>query len=140
MTITLDTEAIKLITFFENFTGAPVKDCLIDNKTNTVYFLIEEGKIGMAIGKNGNNVKDAERKIKKTIKVIEFSSDLVNFVKNIIPQATDVKIRIENDKKIVEVRVEKNNKAFVIGRDGKNLKLYKTLLQRNYKISELIVK
>lgn len=133
-----DTETIRLMTLFENVTGAPVKDCITDN--NIVYFVIEEGKVGIAIGKNGNSVKHAERMIGKTIKIYEFSNELSHFVKHLIPQATEVKIRNESEKKVVEIKVEKKDRALVIGRDGKNLNLFKQLLQRTYGINDLIVR
>lgn len=132
MTLTFDTETIRLITLFENITGAPVKDCVIDKETNSAYFVIEEGKAGVAIGKNGNSVKNAEKIIGKNIKIFEFSKDLSCFVRNLIPKAVEVKIRNENNKTLVEVRVEKKDKALIIGRNGKNLKILKELFQRNH--------
>jgi len=137
---TFDTETIRLINLFENISGAPVKDCLVDAETNTIYFIIDKGKVGIAIGKNGNVVKNAERIMGKKIKLFEHSKDILSFVKNMIPQATDVRIRTENDSTVVEVHVEKKNKAIVIGRDGRNLKIYKELLQRNHNINNLVVK
>lgn len=133
-----DTEIIRLITLFENLTDAPVKDCVINN--DTIYFIVEEGKVGMAIGKNGSKVKNAENLIKKNIKIIEFSNDPIVFVKKMIPQVADIKIRNENKKAVVELKVEKKYRALVIGRDGKNLKLYKEILRRNHDIDDLIIR
>jgi len=138
MPVTFDTDTIRLITLFENITGAPVKDCLIDE--NTIYFVIDEGKVGIAIGKNGNSVKHAENIIGKTIKLFEYAPDLEKFVKNLIPQVTEVKIDNKEGKIVVEIRVEKKDRALVIGRDSKNLKLFKEILHRNHKIDELIVR
>lgn len=138
MTLTFDTETIRLMTLFENVTGAPVKDCLIEN--DTVYFIVDEGKIGIAIGKNGNSVKHAENLIGKTIKLFEYSKEPNKFVKNLIPQAVEIRIRNEDEQIIVEIRVEKNDRALVIGRDGKNLKLFKELLQRSHNVTELVVR
>lgn len=138
MAVSFDTEAIRLVTLFENLTGTMVKDCLIES--NMVYFIIEEGKAGIAIGKNGYSVKNAENLIKKDIKIFEFSKDLNTFVKNLIPQAGEIKIRNENERMIVEIRVERRSKAAVIGRDSRNLKLYKELLHRNYGIDEVLVR
>ena len=139
MVLIFDTETIRLITLFENLTGTGVKDCLIDNSVNTVYFVVEEGKVGMAIGKNGDSVKNVEHLIKKNIKIFEFSSNLNDFIKKIIPQGIEIKVRNE-DRIMVEVKVEKKDKAMVIGRDGKNLKLYKELLGRNYGVNEIIIR
>jgi N utilization substance protein A len=139
MVLIFDTESIRLITLFENLTGTNVKDCLIDNSINTVYFVVEEGKVGMAIGKNGDSVKNVENLIKKNIKIFEFSNNLNDFIKKIIPQGIEIKVRNE-DKIMVEVKVDRKDKAMVIGRDGKNLKLYKELLGRNYGVNEVIIK
>jgi len=138
MPVTFNTDTIRLITLFENITGAPVKDCLVDE--NILYLVIGEGKVGIAIGKNGNSVKHAENIIGKTIKLFEYSSDLEKFVKNLIPQANEVKTDKKEGKIIVEIRVEKKDRALVIGRDSKNLKLFKEILHRNHKIDELIVR
>jgi N utilization substance protein A len=135
-----DTETIRLMTLFENITGVPVKDCINDTDTNTVYFIVEEGKIGMAIGKNGNSVKHAEKIIGKTIKIFEFSNELSHFAKHLIPQAVEVKVTNENNKKIVEIKVEKKDRALVIGRDGKKLNLFKQLMQRTHGINDLIIR
>jgi N utilization substance protein A len=140
MKLTFDTDTIRLITLFENITHAPVKDCLVDNDANTIYFIVEEGKIGVAIGKNGNNVRHAERVIGKTIKIFEFSKDIVSFVKKTIPQATSIKVRDEGDKVTVEVRVGKKNRPLVIGRGGRNLRIYKEMFKRNYKVDDLSIR
>lgn len=140
MTIKLNTETIGLITLFENLTGASVKDCVADSKSDIIYFVIEEGDVAMAIGKNGNSVKNAERIFKKSIKLFEFSNDLGTFVKKLMPQATGVRIRNENGRTVVEVKVEKKDRAVIIGRDRRNINLFKELLQRNHGVADLVVK
>jgi N utilization substance protein A len=128
------------MTLFENVTGAPVKDLIVDNSSSTIYMVVDEGKVGIAIGKNGNNVRNVEKMVGKTIKLFEFSKDTATFVKNLIPQATSIRIRSENDRTIVEIRVDRGDKAMVIGREGRNLKLIRELLQRNHHIDELVVR
>jgi len=138
MTVKFDTETIRLITFFENFTGVSVKDCLIGD--NCIYFIVEEGKVGIAIGKNGSSVKNVERMVGRSVKLLEFSNDLNVFVKKLIPQVNEIKVRNENGRVIVDIKVEKKNRALVIGRGGRNLKVFKKLLQRTHNINELIVR
>jgi N utilization substance protein A len=139
MGLTFNTETIRLITLFENLTGVRVRDCLVDKESNTVYFVIEEGMVGMAIGKNGNIVKNAEKIMRKNIKIFEFSKDLKTFVKNLIPQANEIRIKNENNSITVEVKVDKKEKPIVIGREEKNLKILKQLFQRNHKVNNLVV-
>lgn len=135
-----DTETIRLINAFENVTGAPVKDCVIDADGKTVYFIVDEGKIGIAIGKNGSSVKQAEHMIKKSIKIFEFSSDLAAFAKNLMPQSNDIKVKTEGEETVLEIRVDRGQRPILIGRDGKNIKLYKELLQRNHNVNDVIIK
>lgn len=140
MVITFDTERIRIIALFENLTNASVKDCLIDHETNTIYFVIDEGKMGFAIGKNGSSIKNAEKILGKNIKVFEFSKNLSEFVKNLIQKVEEIRIKSENEKITVEVKVDKKFKPMIIGRDGKKLKIFKELLERNHKVSDLIIK
>lgn len=138
MVIKFDTETLRLMTLFENLTGVPVKDCLVED--NIVYFLVNEENVGMAIGKNGNSVRNIENVINKTVKIFGFSSDLSKFVKNLIPRAIDVKVNNQEGKKIVEVSVEKSDRPLIIGREGKNLKILKEFLKRNHNVDDLVIR
>lgn len=138
MTIVFTTETIRLLTIFENITNVPVRDCFISNEI--IYYVVEEGKIGLAIGKNGASIKNVERILGKKVKVYEYSHDLMKFIKNLIPQSREVKIINEDGKRIVEIRVNKNNRGFVIGRGGEKIKIYKEILRRVHNVSEIRVK
>lgn len=139
MEITFDTETIRLVTLFESVTKATVKDCFI-NEENAVLFIVDEGQMGLAIGKNGASVKHVERLIKKNVKIFEFSKDLVTFVKNIIPYATNASVKTNGKEIVVDINVDKKNKAMVIGRDGKNLDLYRKLLMRTHGVADIVVR
>jgi len=138
MTIELNNKTIRLLTLFENITNVTVRDCFENGKT--VYFIVEEGKAGLAIGKGGNSIKHVENIIGKNIKVYEYSPDSINFIKNIIPMAKDIKIIEENGKTIAEVKVSKLDRGYVIGRGGEKIKIYKEILKRIHNISDLKVK
>jgi N utilization substance protein A len=135
MNVEFDEETIRLITLFEGLTGVSVKDCVV-SENNEVFMLIEEGKIGIAIGKNGKNIKKIESLVKKNIKLFEFSPDINIFIKRIIPYAN--KLNLKDDK--LEVWVEKKYRPVVIGRDKKNLNILKKILERNFGIKELIIR
>lgn len=136
--IKFDTETIRLLNIFENLTGVAAKDCLI--KENMIYFVVDEEKIGLVVGRNGNVIKNVERVLNKNIKLFGYSEDLTKFIKNLIPKANNIKIFEENGKKVVEVSVEKTDKPLIIGREGKNLKILKELLKRNHDVDDLIIR
>jgi transcription antitermination factor NusA-like protein len=41
---------------------------------------------------------------------------------------------------VIEIKVDRGSKAIIIGRDGKNIKLFKELLQRNHNVNDLVVR
>ena len=136
MTITFNTETIRLLTLFENITNVPVRDCFMNN--DVIYYIVEEGKIGLAIGKEGNSIKNVEKVVGKKVKVFEYSTDPVKFVKKLIPQCKEVKIN--NSDNTVEIRVNKRDRGLVIGRGGEKIKVYKEILKRIHNISDIQVK
>jgi len=139
LTIVFDTETIRIINLFESVTGAAVRDCIVED--DTVYYIVEEGQIGIAIGKNGINIKTAERMLGKKIKVFEYRSDVEEFLRRAIPVIKDFQLVNDNDgKRIAVIRVSKKDRPIVIGRNGRNIKIYKKILERNYKIADLKVK
>lgn len=75
--VTFSMETIGYINLFEKATNARVKDCLIEE--GKLIFIVDQGEIGKAVGKNGANVKYLQEKLKKQIKVIEFNNDPVRF-------------------------------------------------------------
>ena len=107
---------------------------------DVVYYIVEEGKIGLAIGKNGNSIKNVEKVVGKKVKVFEYSKKPENFVKNLIPQCKEINLVKEKGMIKVEIRVNKNDKGFVIGRGGEKIKIYKEILKRVHNISDIQVK
>lgn len=138
MTIELTTKTIRLLTLFENITNVNVRDCFENG--NTIYYIVEEGKAGLAIGKGGASIKHIEKILNKNVKVYEYSSNAVDFVKNLLPMVKDVTIIDEDGKTIAEIKVNKQDKGYVIGRGGEKIKIFKEILKRIHNISDLRVK
>ena len=55
--IKLTMDQMRLISLFQNVTKATARDCLDDEKQNKIIFVVQEGKMGLAIGKGGSNIK-----------------------------------------------------------------------------------
>lgn len=128
-----DTETLKLIAAFESVTKSEVRDCL---PGEMIYFLVNSGKAGVAIGKSGKTIKTAEKLFGKPIKILEYSPECTEFVKNLIPQAQ--KIEISGEKACVTVPLKE--RGAVIGKSGSNIKVICLLLERNSSIKKLELK
>ena len=48
--IKLSTDQMRLISLFQNVTKATARDCLDDEKQDKIIFVVNEGKMGLAIG------------------------------------------------------------------------------------------
>jgi len=128
---TFDSQTISVINTFETLTKVNVRDCLFDNKT--IYFLVEEGMMGKAIGKSGQNIKIAEKFLKKNIVLFEWSPDLNKFIKNLVPEAKSFRILSET----LFLQIDKKDKPLVIGKNGQKLNIIRSFLERNANINEV---
>jgi len=126
--ILYDMETMKFSTLFEALTGARIKDCFKDG--DSVVFVVLPGYMAKAIGKGGVNVKKVSFKLKKPIKIVEFKSDVVEFVKGLI-RVPNVEIYEENG--IVVKCPDTKTKGKVFGREKENLKWMNNLVQRYFK-------
>ena len=116
---------------FENITQVGVRDCL---RKNVIYFLVDKGKASMAIGREGQTIKTAEKMLGKQIKVYEYSDDAEELIKNLIPQAKKIEI---NGNKTATITLDSKDKGLVIGKDGNNIKIIKEILVRNSDVMDL---
>lgn len=125
----LDIETIGYANTFENLTRVGVKDCFLD-KNNNLVFIVDFGKAGMAIGKDGSNIKRLSNMLKKRIRVIEFNSDPVKFTANAIQP---LKGEIRQEDKIIFIKADSmQDKAKLIGRNRQNLNALQELINKYF--------
>lgn len=131
-----DNDTIQLISKFERITHSHVHDCLMTETEHgpVIFFLINSGEIGKAIGKSGKSVKKAEDLIGCKIKIFEYSDDETELVKNLVPSAKSVKV--DNGKALIKTM----RRGAVIGKNGSNIKILKQILERNSSIKEIEVR
>jgi len=134
-TATYDTEMIRNINMFESITDVEVIDCII--KDEEAYFIVPEGKAGMAIGKGGKIVQKVQDKLGKNVKIYEYSDNLGKFINNLVP--TDLRgVNIEdNDEKKVKIKVPNENKGKVVGRDGEKIQSIRQILARTHSVDQV---
>lgn len=138
--IRLGPEEIKYISLFELLTGASAKDCAVTE--DSMGFLIEEGDMGLAIGRNGENVGKVRDKIGKEIFLMQSSEDMVRFIKNLFYPAVVKSVRVTETKtgKIATVEVKRWDYKKALGENGRRIKLAKVFAERNFDISNILIK
>ena len=133
--IKYDSDLMKLMIIFESMTGSKVKDCIANDK---MTFVIEENQMGKAIGKNGANIKRVEAALRKKIKLVEFSNDVLQFVKNTIHPIEVNKIE-QNEGIITIYGKDTSTKAMLIGREKQNLNHLSDIVKRYFDVKEIKV-
>ena len=141
-TIKLTTDQIKLMSLFQNVTGATARDCIEDEKQDRVIFVVNQGKMGLAIGKGGATIRNLQNVVKKNVELVEFSDDPAEFLKNMLnPKlVTEVKInkRLDGSLQAI-VLVDAKKKGIVVGREGRNAEKARLLAKRYFQISSVLI-
>lgn len=134
MGVKLDTDHIRAVAIFEEISGVHVKDCIMDE--NSVYFLVETGKMGLAIGKNGVTIKAVEKALGKTVKIFEYADTAEGMLRNIIPNLKTIDINGDS----IIITIPLNERSAVIGKNGRNIKAIREFLNRHFSIKNLKLK
>ena len=138
--IKLTTDQMRLISLFQNVTKTTARDCLDDEKQNKIIFVVNEGKMGLAIGKGGSNIKSLQNVLKRNVELIEYFADPVKFLKNIFnPKlVNEVKLDTKPDgSSHATVIVDQGKKGLVVGREGRNAEKARLFAKRYFDISSV---
>ena len=69
--IKLSTDQMRMMSLFQNVTGAVARDCIEDEKQNRVIFVVNTGKMGLAIGKGGMHIKSLQNMVKRNVELVD---------------------------------------------------------------------
>lgn len=129
---------MKYISFFDALSGVKIKDCFFDNY-GKVIFIVKENDIAKAIGRRGSNIKRFEEIFKKKAKVVEFSNNIEQFIRNYVAPIKVGEINVSSSVVTIHA-LDTKTRALVIGREGKNLENLTNILKRYFPIKEVKIK
>jgi transcription termination/antitermination protein NusA len=139
-TIKLTTDQMRLMSLFQNVTGATARDCVEDEKQDRVIFVVNSGKMGLAIGKGGSHIRTLQNIVKKNVELVEYSDDPAEFLKNILNAklVSEVKLNKRADGTLQAiVLVDPRKKGIVVGREGRNAEKARLLAKRYFEITNV---
>jgi N utilization substance protein A len=140
--IKITCDEMRYIALFENISGASVKDCIIDEEQGRAIFIVNQGQVGVAIGRGGRNIHTLERMTGKKHEIIEYSEDAVQFIKNALKPAAVREVRITermDGKKMAVVTVNPKDKGVAIGKNGKNAERLRFFAKRYFDIQNVSI-
>jgi N utilization substance protein A len=133
----LSSEDIGLINLFETTTHASVKDCIVNPEKNKITFVVNEGQMGIAIGKNGINIKNLQVKLNKRIEILEHSNDPIKFLANMFRpiKINNAYISEHSDgKKVIHISLAKDK----IGMLKSKIKAAKELMPKYFNFNDIV--
>jgi len=140
--IKLTMDQMRKISLFQKITKVTPRDCLDDEKQDRLIFVVNEGKMGLAIGKNGSNIRSLQNLLKRNIELVEYYNDPIKFLKNMLNAKliNEIKIRTRADgSPQAIVLVNPNDKGLVVGRAGRNAEKARLLAKRYFDITSVLI-
>ena len=138
--IKLTIDQMRMISLFQKITKVTPRDCLDDVKRDRLIFVVNEGKMGLAIGKNGSNIKSLQNLLKRNIELVEYYNEPIKFLKNLLNAKLINEIKIDtraDGSSQATVFVSTNNKGIVVGSAGRNAEKARLLAKRYFDISSV---
>ena len=139
--IKLTTAQMRMMSLFQNVTGATARDCIEDEKQDRVIFVVNTGKMGLAIGKGGMHIKSLQNIVKRNVELVEYNEDPEKFISSLLnPKLiSDIKINTRQDgSQQAIVMVDPRKKGIVVGREGRNAEKARLLAKRYFNITSVL--
>lgn len=137
--ITFTEDTLRYINLFEAVTKTRVKDCM--ETEEKLVFVVEPGQANRAVGKAGENVIRLKNQTGKNIQVIEYSDEPEKFIRNVFYNYNVQNVVIENRGNVVHatVTVDPKVKGRAIGKNGRNLKIARDIVNRHHNVQSISV-
>ena len=112
-------------------TKSTALDCVIDDRFERVIYVIQQGDMGLAIGKKGENIKRLQNVLGKRIEMVEYDEAPDTFIANIFKPAEVAGIERTPENGPVHVLLKKKNDlGIAIGKGGCNIEKARVLCRR----------
>lgn len=140
--IKLTSDELRLMSLFQNVTGAVARDCIVDEKMDRVIFVVNKGQMGLAIGKGGVTIKQLQNVVSRKVELVEYSDNPSAFLSNVLnsDMINEIKIndRFDGSRQAVVV-VDSRKKGVVVGKEGRNAEKARLLAKRYFQISTVMI-
>jgi N utilization substance protein A len=140
--VKITNEEMQMMNIFETTTGAHTKDCIIDQKLNRIIFIVKEGDMGLALGRQGSNLKRVKELLKKNIDVVEYTEIPEELVKKALAPARIKTVSMtqrKDGRKVAIVTVDAKDRGVAIGKGGRNVEKARIIARRYLDIQDVII-
>lgn len=108
-------------------------DCIVDDEFDRIIYVVKKGDMGLAIGKNGDNIRRMQRVLGRRIEMVEEGDSFDEFVKNTLRPIDVLKTEADPDTEKTRIVIKKKGDlGIAIGRGGCNAEKVRLLCRRMY--------
>ena len=138
--VTIDNKIMGYIALFEKIGRVELRECL--ENEDMVLFIVGERKLAELFKRNPNIITSLKEKVNKHILVAEFSRDLLTYVRNVFFRfkVKEIYINWKEGQTDILVSVEQGEIGKAIGKEGRNIKLFREAISRSFNIKSLNIK
>ena len=138
--VTIDNRIMGYIALFEKLGKVELRECL--ENEDMVLFIVGERKLADLFKRNPDVISELKERINKHILVAESSRDLVTYVKNIFFRfkVKEVIVDWKEGQTDIQVAVDQGEIGKAIGKQGRNIKLFREAVSRSFNIKSLNIK
>ncbi|MDS0256748.1 NusA-like transcription termination signal-binding factor [Thermoplasmatales archaeon AK] len=138
--VTIDNKIMGYIALFEKIGHVDLKEC-IENE-DMVLFVVGEHRLSELFKRNQNIIAQLREKVNKHILVAEYSRDLLTYVRNLFFRfgVREIIITWKEGQTDILVAVDQNEVGKAIGKEGRNIKLFREAISRAFNIRSVNIK
>ncbi|MCL4480662.1 MAG: NusA-like transcription termination signal-binding factor [Candidatus Thermoplasmatota archaeon] len=138
--ITIDNKIMGYITLFEKVARVEVKEC-VENE-DMILFIVGERKLQEIFKRNENAIPVIRERTNKHVLIAEQSRDLLTFVRNIFFRfgVREIIINWKEGQTDVLVGVNQTDVGKAIGKEGRNIKLFREAIIRSFNVRSVNIK
>ncbi len=108
-------------------------DCVIDDPFERIIYLISKGDMGIAIGRNGENIKRLQKTLGKRVEMVEEGMSPAEIIANAMRPVDISRIDFDEENRIAVIFLKKRSDVGVaIGKGGANIEKARLLCRRYY--------
>ncbi len=133
----IDADMLRTMSLFTRITHATLQDAMPFN--DALLFIVGEGQLGRALGRQRANVAKLERLLNRKLKIVEFSPDKLQFVVNLMSPLRVSSIQ-EDDGVVTVTGPDHKTKGLMIGAGARNLRRYEEIARRYFPVKEIKVR
>ena len=138
--ITIDNKIMGYISLFEKVAHVEVKEC-IENE-DMILFIVGERRLQEIFKRNENAISVIRERTGKHVLIAEQSRDLLTFVRNIFFRfgVREVIVNWKEGQTDVLVGVNQSDVGKAIGKEGRNIKLFREAIIRSFNVRSVNIK